>query len=74
MAEFDLLKVKIIDRFFSIGVRYIAHQNRFSSSAVPVPKSVQSYKKKHKPLLVGVARSPKIFPKPNFSRLYRSMA
>ena len=86
MADFDLLKVKVKNRFFSIiekappltkrrRLRYIAHQNRFSGLGCTRVKERKKFLKKAQTLIcwVYVPQSLKIFPKPNFARLYRSM-
>ena len=87
MADFDLLKVKVTNRFFSIlekehpltkrcRLRYCA-----SKSVQPfwLGACLRAYKvkkkKKAQTLIcwVYVSQSLKIFPKPNFARLFRSM-
>ena len=81
MADFDLLKVKVKNRFFSIiekappltkrrRLRYCA-----SKSVQPLKKNEKNKIKKTQNLIccVYVPQSLKIFPKPNFARLFRSM-
>ena len=88
MAEFDLLKVKVINRFFSNiekappltkwrRLRYCASKSvqPLGCTLVKERKKFLKKLKKAQTLIcwVYVPQSPKISPKPNFARLFRSM-
>ena len=85
MADFDLFKVKVIDRYFSfLGNGSNSHQTgsidilrvKIGSAvlAAPSSKCVKSLKKGRTLICwVCVPPSGKIFPKPNFAILFKLM-